>query len=738
MNYRFYIETTSQNKQVKPLNFTERSFKFILNNKDGKYYYSIELDGDLVFIGEDYQFIKTLDEAGYGCNSMVLKIYRDFPTYSVLYYKGKVRLVDMKYDLDKCRISSNFKPLTAYDCIDTNADKEINVLEKTIAKNEINFLLGDLETFDAPVDYTLADGHDGSGNYPDYLNTAEPIFWTDGGDPPLLTGWRWYSIVETTQYFSSGGGSSSSTGVVKWVREVITIAAAATPPIGFILVQDLGATKKYARPVVLFNRVQTGPTYSTPGSIPQSVLTLEYKYTGLNDETTILKQALKFGDVVEAMLLDMCGSTVFASDFFQWNPITSAANNYVTGQPNNLTRLFLIQKSDAKKPNASEAATRGILKFGDLMKSMDTFFDSRYYFDSSNRFRIEHISSFTKVLDLDTTIIDNGKWVNGQRKFSYDVNNMPKRENYKCMEAANTDFIGKPIEYSDPCTMEKDEDHTAPVITTDIIHVLSNPEKISDEGWVLIACGEYDGKLYILQEDGILQSTALANNILSFAHLHRDFHKHNRVKKTGTMNGAATTFQTVRPTKKAVAVTVPLCDMTTFKPDQLVKGPLGEGQVAEATWKVKNETIEVVILLEKIDAVTTPTAIYAKLFIEDINYPADYSYSDWMNGTVTLSSRKVGKVIVRFYSDALGTIPISVTNLTVIIQWDVLIDGVLSGGSGPFNYVSNGFEQNVAFLPTTEYPLEHDWSSTGDALPPASYHYEGQFSLAASPNYTII
>lgn len=653
MNRRYYIKTPSVTQQVKPLNITERVYKYNFHNKDGKYYYIKELDGALKFVGEDYVFLKDLDENGYGCNTITFEIYRDFADYSVLEYTGKIRLVDMKYDLDKCIIEAEAKPLTLYDPIETKGDKEINVLDLGISKHEISFLIGELETFDATTPYTMTNGNVG-GVYPDYEDNAEPLFWTGGGDPPLLTGWRWYDLDETTQYFSAGGGYSEQSGLVKWVREVITIPSGDTPPVGFIEVQDLGATKKYARPVVLFERKQTGPTYSPPMTIPESYLKIEYKYTGQESKTTILRQALKFGDVIEAMLKEICGGTPeMVSNFLQWKPTTPSAINYVTGQPNRINNLYLIQKSDAKKPDATEAATNGKSQFSDFMKAVEALFDARYYFDNNGKFRIEHISSFSKSLELDLTI-DGGKWCVGQRKYSYDINNMPRSEKYKCMEQGHIDFVGKPIEYTEACTQEKDETHNTNTITTDLIYVLSYPEKVSDEGWVLVACGEYDGKLYILQEDGVFHPAARSNNILAFSHLHRDFHKHNRVKKYGTLNGEAATFESVRPTKKAQAVSIPFRDITTFQPDQLVKGPLGEGTVAEAKYSLKQEMLEVTLLIEKIEPLPVdPVAdkFYAKLVIGNIYdnsgiYP--YGGPPLSNGC---------EVFIHLYEDAAGTIP---------------------------------------------------------------------------------
>jgi len=745
------------------LNITDRHYKFTFHGKDGKYYYTKELDGAVKFIGEDFEFISQLDENGYGCSSITFEVYRDFPSYSVLEYVGKVRLVDLKYDLDKCIIEAEIKPLTPYDCIEVKGDTDINVLDLQLPKRDINFIIGDIETFDAPTPYTLTNKYiivTGPPYivYANYEDTAEALFWTAGGQPPVQTGWRWYYLEEVTQPGMGPGSTDLQTGYCKWVREVITISALDYPPAGFILVDDLGASKKYARPVILYERKTTEEKYYV-GPNPEYLLKIDYKYTGMTANNSIMRQALKFGEVIEAMLQSMCaGSPELVSDFLQYKPINQSGLNYVTGQINNLSNLYLIQKSDAKKPDASQISSNGNSKFNDFMKSIQALFDARYYFDASGNFRIEHISYFNKIVELDLTTIDGGKWCIGQRKYTYDLNNMPRTEKFKCMEQAHIDFVGKDIEYDESCTQEKTETYSASNITTDIMYVLNEPDKIADDGWVLIACAEYNGKLYILQEPGIFHPKPRPNNILSFAHLHRDFYRHNRVKKKGYLNGNPIVFDSVRPTKKAESISIPFPDITQFKPDQLVNGVFGNGVVMEAKYSLKSEMLDITLLHDKAEPATSPTGlVYVRLTVgetqtipdETIHFYKFDSNWQWVQSSdyYTLANRKGAVYKVEFFSDPTGAIPLSVTNFPIKIKGvptntisvnmpQTITTAVFNGTVGYFN---NFIDTSAPGLTGIEFEVINHFPYLDggyEVLPDGTYYDE--WSIEPDSAYTIL
>lgn len=723
MILRHYLITPNERKEVKPLNFSERQFKYTLKTGKGKNYYAKELSGDITFIAEDFDLIKSLEEQGYSCNPLYLESFARINGADKLVYKAILRIVDMQFDLDKCIITSPCKPYTPYRCIESSEDDEINILEKVTARASINLFLGEYEFYESTstydVNYNIA-------NNVDYSNHANASLWTDGGAPPSATCFRYWKLVETMGLNTLGELVGS--GKSYWVREKYTVPAGSPPPPGYTFIETVGANDIYAKPLMVYHNSYTSEQVPV-GEMSQ--LTLTYKYGGLKNGESVIRNAVKLQDALEWFGSYFCDLGII-SDFFQMNPENPSSSNYVTGARNQYTKLYLIQKTDVKKPNATQPATRGILRYDYLMESLQTLFDVRYNVtDDQSNIQIEHISRYNKTLKLDASVIEGGKWINGQRKFEFISDEMPRRQLYKAMEAKNIDFVGKPIEYYENCTDQGNEEkNNCQNITTDICHVIDEPDEISDDGFVLVACEEYDGKLYLAQTTGVLTSNEVPNNVLAFAQLHQYFHRHRRVRKTGLLNGAHTIFITEKPTKKATDITFPYKDITLFEPDQLVKGALGNGEVKQAVYDIKSDKLQVTLLLTTNDAVDPeveeiPKTIYLELVMENrraftIPYPNPWGlpgpgYDGFYYNIVAYA-----------WSDAAGTIPAYPGGFNILWKNKWYKNSVLEGSDDQVPITIAAHKTVLGIDLWGEY-TDTDGNS-----------YEFTYELIPSTNYTII
>lgn len=718
---RHYLITPNERKEVFPLNFSSNKFKFTLKEGKGKYYYTKELEGTISFINNDFALIKSLEEQGYSCNPLYLESFALIDGTYKMVYKAIMRIVDMKFDLDKCIINSPCKPFTPYLCLESIEDDEINILEKVPDRFNVYLFLGEYEFYESTNEYSV-------DFTKDYTNHANEYLWTDGGAPPQETCFRYYKLVERLG-LNTSTGNLEGFGRSFWVREKYTIPTGSPSPLGYKFIETVGINDIYARPLMVFHSDYTS-TQVPIGEITQT--TFEWRYGALSNNSKFVTNAIKLQDVLE-WYAEQCGLTV-SSDFFQINPANPSPDNYVINARNQYTKLYLIQKTDVKKPNATQPATKGIMRLDYLNESLQTLFDTRYVIEG-NTLKYEHISRFNKTVKLDATIIDNGKWVVGQRKFEFDSDEMPKKQLFKAMEQNNVDFVGKPIEYFDNCTDKANEQkNNCQNITTDILHVIDQPDKISDEGFVLVACEEHDGKLYLAQTTGILTNNEVGNNVLGFAQLHNYFHRHRRIRKTGILNGITTTFLSEKPSKKCVDITFPFKDITLFEPDQLVKGPLGNGEVKQALYEIKNDTLKVTLMITNAvgsapgipdDNGAIPKSIFLKIVLEDkrpfsIPYPNPYGFpGPGYDGFLY-------NLYVYAWADAAATIPAYPSNFIINYKNKYYRNGTQIGGD-------DQVPKQIAGHKTL---LQNDvW---GDYTDTDGNNDENVFELYPSSNYTII
>lgn len=276
-------------------------------------------------------------------------------------------------------------------------------------------------------------------------------------------------------------------------------------------------------------------------------------------------------------------------------------NHYVTGQRSKVDNLILFQKSDVKRPNGSGNASVGNTTLEKLVKDLCNMFNLKWDIDDDGNFIMEHVSFFQKGVGLNLVGRFDERLRAGKRKYSYDIDKTPRREIFQFMDDKYTygDFKGVPIIYSNSCVgkgEKEDKDWIVESIITDVSFVLNNPSSdsqiVSDDGFVLIAC---DANYNIISEASILGGNTL-NNSLSWARLHVDYWRHDRIFNRFSMNNVQTNALSVIPTKKGIKLDVTLCCGEVFDPENKVLSELGEGIVSEASFDLYKENLSLTLL----------------------------------------------------------------------------------------------------------------------------------------------
>lgn len=275
-------------------------------------------------------------------------------------------------------------------------------------------------------------------------------------------------------------------------------------------------------------------------------------------------------DVIEYLALNIAPAATVSSDFF------TTATNYVTTTTNRLTGLVIAQKSDIKRPTSSNPANNAMLSWNELMNIL-RMFNVYWTFDGSE-IRIEHVSYWSKTDGLD---LRNQKMAERSNKYSYAKNDMPKYEKFAFMEAKNDDFVGVPIYYDSSCVGTKNNNSIdyAVEVTTDIEYIQASIaeglEVIDDKGFVIMATYVSGTDNVVYFNTGQLSGLSYLNNDLSWANLHFNFFRHDRILEEGYMNNILTAFATIKPNKvhniKAI-----VCYEDNYSPNDLITTELGE------------------------------------------------------------------------------------------------------------------------------------------------------------------
>lgn len=447
-------------------------------------------------------------------------------------------------------------------------------------------------------------------------------------------------------------------GYWSWCREVVTVPTGTPMTADWIFIETSGSEDRYARPPILTPRTRRYfPSQNFPSGTGR-LWAIQYEMTNyiIGDDTVItdankeypddaddptdvnkyglkvLKNGVTLNSILEYAINHVCPDLTVKSDFFQINPDSPSSVNPVTGESSYTDNIVVFQKSDVKRPWASESATIGTFTPQQLIDNLCAMFKLRWKIDGNN-FIIEHVSSdvFRKPYELDLTDTSLSKYVAGLRRYTYDISKLPAKETFTFQESRkqraflpDDDFAGVPIEYDGRC-LNRSEDAgvlatSLSDVTNDIMFILLNSSgaeitdnqtsnsyqtvtevtksEIANSGFSFVATSVVSGDYYVVTAEEILSDNPIFNNVMGWAHLHSNFHTYEANAATGKINGSAVTFDSTRYVKKQVQLSIPFCCIKNFDPYKKVKTSLGEAIIELAEWEAHSNTLRLTLLYE--------------------------------------------------------------------------------------------------------------------------------------------
>lgn len=327
----------------------------------------------------------------------------------------------------------------------------------------------------------------------------------------------------------------------------------------------------------------------------------EPSYWFCPDTTEITYSSAKLlKDVFGHFLSTFCNTLSLVSDFFEWNPVGDApgyiaGNNYVTGVINKVANIGI--EATENIIGTTNGGIKDKLTLKDLNEMLRLVFNVYWFIDGSV-LRYEHISYFQRTLVKDLTTSNNVYYKN---IFSYNKTKMPKYERFTWANALNTDFVGAEIWYDSVCVSQDYKTNTKGYdvndYTTDLLYIYQNPSDISKDGFTLL-CLNAIGSTYVVDsEQGLITGQIIINAHLSWANLHYNYHRHERVLLQGYMNLALTNFITKIKSKQQENVEFSLCCDEDIVPEtDLVKTEIGNGVIAEYSWNLRSSVLKLKLL----------------------------------------------------------------------------------------------------------------------------------------------
>jgi hypothetical protein len=513
-------------------------------------------------VGASYQEIIT--ERALGTCDIPIQIKYN----GVTKYNANIKLNTSATSINEllCIVTAKLDSNDDYTCFLKEYDQEINILDGT-TKHSVKPFLGTIEirTVVEPAPATPATWPLSSPR------TAQSSFYTSAQGWTIIRN-EINGVTQVNPFLYRAETNITTT----YAREFV--AGGSTPPgDGWIAVSG-GFARRIAR---VYSPARSFILDPNPNQIIQA-----YDVTGLGEDFTAVNipNGVRLDDILETFT--PCSLSI-VSDFFGINPDSTAPTNTpYTEALENLQDLLYFQKSDVKRPTASNIATVGRTSFKKIMSWLEVKYNCRYRIAGSE-LRIEHVSYFAQATGLDLTASPYSNQIDGKISTTYDNTDAAKSERWLWMETVSPMFTCEPIRYAEECLLSDAQDeipYTAEDLNSDVLYIQGNPDRVDDKGFVPIAAYRNGSDYYLVQETNLVDGNLYPNSHLAWANLLAHYHTYDRLYPTGTMNGDPVTFDSSRRRLVGEQIEIILSNTSfwdVFEPGSTVETALGVGEVTK-------------------------------------------------------------------------------------------------------------------------------------------------------------
>lgn len=273
-------------------------------------------------------------------------------------------------------------------------------------------------------------------------------------------------------------------------------------------------TNKYSKTPTVYGKTDSGEYFRPPVDIEGEYFPIgqtQWRYASIwfsfpsIDETVeqsgrkeyTLKTTYPLASCI-SVLLGKIAPNVKHEANANYSEFLYSASNPISGDS---WRINLVPKTNVTAGELADPAQKATVTLKTLTDMLKNCFRCYWFIDEQNRFRIEQYSYFANggsysenanVISTDLTRLENirngKKWGFSTSTYSFDKEEMPERYTFEWMDEVTEYFKGYAIEMISSYVSEgKKEEINISSITTDIDYILLNPDKISKDGFAMLA-----------------------------------------------------------------------------------------------------------------------------------------------------------------------------------------------------------------------------------------------------------
>ncbi len=331
-----------------------------------------------------------------------------------------------------------------------------------------------------------------------------------------------------------------------------------------------------------------------------------------------LRDAYPVGSVIQVLLKAIETNVTFETTeecseilYAETNPINTftyldpAGNGDTDMVYSGNLNWLITPKSNVVLGNYDQPARKADITLGQALNMLrDTL--KIYWHIENGKLRLEHISWYQnggsygpKMVGADLTTLTELKtqknWGFAQNKWEFDKQDMAERYEYEWMDKVSIPFQGYPVLIrSNVVQKGKIENLNVNGITTDIDFIMSNPDAISKDGFVLMGAIIGPNRIPFIKTDlGNNKKIIMQNGFLSWPYLHNTFHSYDFPSHKLNLNGIDVFLSGVVSRYKKQEITYPFQHI--INPYTLVKTDLGTGQIDKMSINLESLIIKATI-----------------------------------------------------------------------------------------------------------------------------------------------
>lgn len=294
-----------------------------------------------------------------------------------------------------------------------------------------------------------------------------------------------------------------------------------------------------------------------------------------------ISNCVTLSDVLN-LYLGGCGITI-VSNFFGINPDLIAPDNTAYRfASNHLQNLLLCHASDVINADASQDATKLLVKWSTIWNDLKVLFNLKMFYDEANTtLYIEHVSFQNSEKKLN---IKTNKQIKGFATYKYLDEQFPKIETFKfAYDTNNEDFDNAKIEYSVNCSFQDNKnneiEYKCEQVVTNIARLYNNDSLAEDDDKLFKTCLLSTDGQSVNSLSGIFNALNL-NGALAFTQLVQNLYIYERPLLYGKVNGVEMKFDSVKKQRiQDLNLTLDCKTLIDIKPSYAIETIVGLGEI---------------------------------------------------------------------------------------------------------------------------------------------------------------